>query len=321
MPRTNIIRLGRLSPISEDLSAAIDCFLSYCESKNLSINTIIYYRNRLQAFLRFSNNSYPEIAPDKVTPQIVREFIACETKANSASTAAHSHTALKSFYSFLERDGFIDENPMHRVDKPKRKKTIINTLSLDQVQSVLSMCGKDFAGVRDRAIITLLIDSGLRVSELCGLTLDDINWSEHTMLVLGKGNKERIVPFGNVTRQVLMQYVGRRGKQDTDAVFVTVYGDPVNRRRVLRVIQQRCENAAITGVRCSPHTLRHSMAVAYLRNGGDVFSLQKLLGHSDLTMTRRYAELSQQDVQTKHRAYSPADRLNPAQNTGRKRLR
>ena len=107
-----------------------------------------------------------------------------------------------------------------------------------------------------------------------------------------------------------------------NALFVTCYGDPLDRYRVARIVGSRCTQASITGVRCSPHTFRHTFAVTYLRNGGDVFSLQKLLGHSDLMMTRRYAELSQTDVQEKHRLYSPADRLeSPKNGQGRKRLR
>lgn len=318
METANVVRISGFSPLSENLSAAIDGFLSYCRSKNLSPNTIIYYRLRLQAFSNHVDTTCPGTAPNRITPQIIREFLTSETEHNSASTAAHSYITLKTFFGFLERDGFLQDNPMRIVDKPKRRKTVINTLSLEQVQSILAMCGKDFVGVRDRAIITLLIDSGLRVSELCGITLEDINWNQQTILVLGKGDKERVVPFGTVTRLVLNQYISRRGKLDTKSLFVTVYGDVMDRHQVARIIKNRCEKAGISGVRCSPHTFRHSMAVAYLQNGGDVFSLQRLLGHSDLAMTRRYAELSQNDVSAKHRAFLPADRLEPAKDGTKK---
>ena len=105
-------------------------------------------------------------------------------------------------------------------------------------------------------------------------------------------------------------------------MFVTCYGDPLDRFRTLDAVKARCKAAGVVGVRCSPHTFRHTFAVQFLRNGGDVFSLQRLLGHSDLTMTRLYAELSQTDVTEKHRLYSPADRLRPAgPNRGRTRIR
>jgi integrase/recombinase XerD len=212
---------------------------------------------------------------------------------------------------------------MKGVEHPRQKQPIIPTFTLDQITAMLATCSaKTFIDQRDRAIIVLLFDSGLRVSELCGLTMDAINWSEQTMLILGKGNKERLVPFGAMAKQAMLSSMARRGDLATAYFFTTGYGDQLSRRRALEIIQTRGTTAGVKGVRLSPHTIRHTFAVNYLRNGGDVFSLQKMLGHSDLAMTRRYAELSQNDVQAKHRLYSPADSLpQTTAATGRKRLR
>ena len=322
MAQSNVVRIAKYAPLSEDLGAAIEGFLNCCRSKNLSGNTLIYYRNRLNAFSRYLEETCPGAGPKDVNPLIVRDFLTTETDNHSASTASHSFIALRTFFGFLVNDGFLLENPLSKVDKPRQRRAVIDTFSMQQVEAVLATCGKDYTGVRDRALVLVMMDCGLRVSELCGLRLDDLNWTEQTMLVVGKGNRERVVPFGSVTRQALLDYAARRGELDSKSLFVSVYGEALDRHRVHRIVKGRCEKAGITGLRCSPHTFRHSCAVTYLRNGGDPFSLQKLLGHSDLTMTRRYAELSQTDVQEKHRLYSPADRLQPAKNgQGRTRLR
>jgi integrase/recombinase XerD len=141
---------------------------------------------------------------------------------------------------------------------------------------------------------------------------------------MGKGSKERVVPFGEATRQALLAYVSKRGNiPGQRALFVGCYGDPLSRHGAHRLVSECGKRAGVSGPRCSPHTFRHTCAVMFLRNGGDAFSLQKLLGHADLAMTRRYCELAQADVVAKHRACSPGDRflgtVRGAQ--GRKRLR
>ncbi len=321
MTQPNVVRIASLAPISTDLAAAIDMFLSVCKGKNLSVNTLIYYRTRLQAFSRYVDATCPGAGPNDITRQLLRAFLAAQTEECSASTANHSYIALRAFFNCLVADGFLSVSPIDKVEKPRRRKSVISTFTLEQVESIVATCKRDFVGVRDRAMILVMLDCGLRASELCGLQLDDINWADRTMLVLGKGDKERVVPFGNAVRQAMNDYIARRGDLDTGALFVSVYAQPIDRHRVRIIVGRRCEAAGITGVRCSPHTFRHTCAVHYLRNGGDVFSLQKLLGHSSLDMTRKYAELSHTDVQDKHKMCSPADRLRPRKQTaGRRRL-
>jgi len=220
------------------------------------------------------------------------------------------------------KDDLVTDNPMKGVDRPKTKQVIISTFTTEQIQAMLGICGNDFVGIRNRALILTLIDCGLRVSELCSLQTNDIRWNEQTMLVTGKGNKERIVPFGRTTRSALLTYWERRGDVPaTDTFFLTCYGDPINRQRAHCALFECGTKAGVTGLRISPHTFRHTFAVMYLRNGGDVFSLQKMLGHTDLTMTRRYAELSETDVIEKHRQFSPADAIKSTNQNGRKRMK
>jgi len=324
MAQSNVVRLPQANALSGSLEGAVSGFLSYCRSKNLADRTIEYYQMRLAAFVSWSERQKPDLTPAGITEQVARDFITAEVERVSASMGQHAFTALKAFLTFLYHEGFLDHHPMERMEKPRAPRKVIQTFSLEQVDSIIALCDpKTFIGCRDRAILFMLIDCGLRASELCGLEIDDIDWTGQTVLVRhAKGSKERQVPFGLAARQALSTYVCRRGDLASKTLFVTVYGEGFDHFRLRLIIMGRCEAAGIKGVRCSPHTLRHSMAVSYLRNGGDVFSLQKMLGHASLEMTRRYAELSQTDVQDKHRLYSPADRLASAKNTsGRKRLR
>ncbi|MEN6356549.1 MAG: tyrosine-type recombinase/integrase [Armatimonadota bacterium] len=305
-----------------DIHGAIEGFLDFCRVKNLSENTIIYYNYRLTAFQRYLKEIAPEAILADVTPQMLRGFIVQQTQINSASTANHSIITLRTFFNYLVKEGFLDTSPTAGISKVKRRKTIIETFSIEQIEGMLKTCGHDFTGVRDKAILLTLFDCGIRASELGTIKLSDVSWTDQTILIIGKGDKERVVPFGKATRQALSAYVIHRGELPSDRLFVTCYGEEIYRNRLAQIVTKRAKAAKITGVRCSPHTFRHTFAVSYLRAGGDVFTLQKILGHSDLSMTRRYVEVSQTDVQEKHRMYSPGDRIQLAgQSIHRTRLK
>lgn len=291
-------------------------------AKNLSARTVEYYHCRLSAFRRYlTEHGFEDPDISEITPELLRDFLADQCARFSATTASHSYCALSAFFTWLVRELELAENPVQRVEKPRRRKTLIQTLSIPQLEALLRKCGRDFYGVRDRAVILTLIDTGLRVSELCGLTLDAIDFEQQTMRVLGKGGRERMVPFGMQVRAALLTYLSRRGELPTDAVFVNHYGEPLNRRGVNRILEKLGRAAGISGVRLSPHTLRHTFAKQWLVNGGDVFSLQKALGHTTLQMVRHYVELADTEVCDVHRRVSPADQLGAASGNKRRRLR
>jgi len=309
MPRRVTILTSDSSP-RDGLERAVANFLDRGRARNLSPSTLRFYRTRLTAFARYLKQA--EVTPDPatITPAIVRDFVAAERERVSAVTAQHSFVALRAFFKFLTREEAIAVNPMDRVEKVRVPRKVIQTLSASQVEALLGVCRRGFTGARLRAIILVLLDTGLRVSELCGINLEDVSWDEGTLRVMGKGSKERVVPFGEAARQALIGYLAKRGKlAGQSAVFVTCYRDRLNRHEVHRILQNAGRRAGLSGVRCSPHTFRHTCAVMYLRNGGDAFTLQKLLGHATLDMTRRYCELSQTDALAKHRQASPGDRF------------
>ena len=164
------------------------------------------------------------------------------------------------------------------------------------------------------SIILVLLDTGLRVSELTSLGLPDVRLAEGVLKVFGKGRKERLIPIGKASQRVLWNYVNRYRPQPAnprcDLVFLTKDGWPLTKNRIQKLMMKYGKRAGIEGVRCSPHTLRHTGAVMFLRNGGDVFNLQRLLGHSSLEMTRHYCELADVDVKRAHTIASPVDNLN-----------
>jgi integrase/recombinase XerC/integrase/recombinase XerD len=266
---------------------------------------------------------YPGIAAADVSMNTIREFLLDEIIRNSPSTACHCHTTLSVFFGYMVTEGLIKSTPMKSVEKPKRRRTIIDTFTPEQVELILSTCGNDFYGIRDRCMILIMLDCGLRVSELVGLTLDNIALEDQTFIVVGKGNKERMVPYGDTVKNVLVRYLGRRAKIVENRLLVNCYGKPISRYSVREIISRKGDRVGITGVRCSPHTFRHTCAVQFLRSGGDIFTLQRLLGHSTLEMTKRYCEsLNAADVQNKHRLYSPVDNMNlSAKTSSRKRIK
>lgn len=162
-------------------------------------------------------------------------------------------------------------------------------------------------------MILMLLDTGLRVSELVGLRLSDISVEDGLVKVLGKGQKERLVPIGKRVQRHLWRYIMHCRPQPSgsnlDLVFLTQEGRQLTKDRMDKITSGYGGKAGITGFRCSPHTLRHTAAIHFLRNGGDVFALQRMLGHSSLEMTRRYCELADLDLKRAHHTASPVDNL------------
>jgi site-specific recombinase XerD len=222
--------------------------------------------------------------------------------------------SLRIFFSWLVSEGIIESNPFGRVKIPRPPRKVIPTFSDSQIHDLLNLIDTRSAeGYRDYAMILTLLDTGIRVSELCSLKLDNI-WLEEGMLkVMGKGNKERLIPIGKYVQRLLWRYINRYRPEpagvNCNFLFLTRDGRPLTKDRVGKIMACYGKKAGLKGVRCSPHTLRHTAAVRFLRNGGDVFSLQRMLGHASLEMTRRYCELADVDVKRAHITASPVDNL------------
>jgi len=201
---------------------------------------------------------------------------------------------------------------MDRVEKPRRERHIIQPLNMAQVHTLLKMPPlKTPQGVRDRALMLLMVDSGLRLSEAISLKTEKIYWEDGLVTVMGKGRKERVVPIGGTTKAALQEYARVRKAIDVPYFFLSRRGYQMKNRYVQVAMRRYGRTAGISGVRVSPHTLRHTFAIQYIKNGGDAFSLQSILGHSTLDMVRNYVNLAQQDVTIQHRKFSPVDFVPP----------
>jgi site-specific recombinase XerD len=222
--------------------------------------------------------------------------------------------SLRIFYNWLVSEEIMQSNPFDKVKIPRPPVKVIPAFSGSQIEQLLKAINtKTATGYRNYAIFLTMLDTGLRVSELCSLKVEKL-WLEDGMAkVLGKGNKERMIPIGKQLQRVLWHYIDRCRPEPATTncsyVFLTQAGRPLTRGRVQKMMTGYGQKAKLAGIRCSPHTLRHTAAISFLRNGGDVFSLQRMLGHANLEMTRRYCELADIDVKRAHSMASPVDNL------------
>ena len=290
-----------------DFSQALAAFLRHGEAKALSAQTLEWYEGKLRPFLEFARQA--SLSPSETENHHLRAFLA----SLSCGPATHNGylRALRAFFGWLHREGYLPSNPAAGLEKQKEFQRLPSALSSQQVASLLRVVNTStWTGRRDYALYVLLLDTGLRISEALGLDLEDVNWAESTLVVMGKGRKQRQVPFGRAAKRALLKWLEARGEiPGQSAVFVTRQGERMLRRHARLQLYRHMEKARVQGVKKGPHSLRHTFATEWLRGGGDVFALQKILGHSTLEMTRRYVSLLTDDLRQKHRLYSPMDRM------------
>jgi len=219
--------------------------------------------------------------------------------------------SIRAFWSWLKHEGFIEENTLEVVRLPKAPRKIVDTLTPKQIAQLLSVIPRNSSpGYRDYTITIALYGLGVRVSELTGLKLPEVDFDNGQIRVMGKGKRQRFLYMSERVYKCLFKYVNQwRPKVQSAFFFIHKNGRPLTRFYVAHRMKFYGQRAGIDGVRCSPHTFRHTFAVEFIRAGGDVFVLQKILGHSSLDMTRHYTELADSDVKTKMKAYSPVERL------------
>ncbi len=220
----------------------------------------------------------------------------------------------KCFTNWCFAENLLPNDPFEGVKIPKPPKKVIAAFSEEQLAALLAATEPETArGFRNYTIILTLLDTGLRISELCSLKMCDVQLEEGILKVWGKGGKERQVPFGREVQKLLWRYLslGRPEPNSSlvDTVFLTADGKPLNKDNFGAIMHDLGRKAGLEGVRCSPHTMRHTAAISFLRNGGDAFSLQRLLGHSSLEMTRNYCNIADVDLKRAHRGASPVDHL------------
>src|SRR6266478_8988537 len=317
------------------MKQAIGKFLQYLQSvRNSSPHTILNYGNDLGQFVAYLSPPGEQPPPlPKITHLIIREFVGhLHEQGLEKSSIARKLAALRSFFKYCVREGMIKENPARLVPTPKLPKRIPSVLSAEEMNGFLN----ELAGTapvatggrlpakkggstqaqsaeseglllrRDRALLELLYAAGLRVSELTGLNLEDMEQTERMLRVRGKGNKERIVPYGRKAQEALEKYWPlreqlllqtsrsggtRRAAQRTNAVFLNYAGSRLTQRSVGRIVKKYVKLVNINWD-LHPHSLRHAFATHLLADGADLRAIQELLGHQSLSTTQKYTHAS-----------------------------
>jgi integrase/recombinase XerC len=285
----------------------IDKFIRYLDvERAVSSHTLRAYRKDLENFFEYVNpvrkggpqemglSNGVKTEPDKIDMIDVRGFIAEQIKKGlNKTTVSRRLASIRSFFKFLCREGYIKLNPAKLVANPKIPKLLPRFLSVDDAFSLVEKPeGIGFVPVRDRAILELLYSSGIRVSELSGLNLDDLNIKGNLIKVRGKGRKERIVPVGSKAIDAIKSYMIERMllKSKDRALFLNRMGTRLTDRGVRRIVVKYARALTISG-QIGPHTLRHTFATHLLQGGADLRVIQELLGHSSLSTTQKYTHL------------------------------
>jgi integrase/recombinase XerD len=300
--------LARRAITLEDLREE---FLAHCEARNLSGRTLEWYAERTRRFTDWCSSRGISVPSDLRWSDLEEFVLDCRRRGFAPNTVHGYAQVVKTLCRLGHRMGYLRQEITAGFQMPRVPRTIVPTFSDQQLQDLLAAPDRrTWAGIRDWAIILVLLDTLLRVSEMVGLDAEHVDLEEEVVRVMGKGGKERLVPFGTSAAQGLRRY--RCAVEDLrtgDPFFITRYGRRMSRRAVYEMISLYGLAAGIHGIRCSPHTLRHTGAKRFILAGGDVFTLQKLLGHTTLAMVRRYVELADMDVKAQHQRFSPADSL------------
>lgn len=282
----------------------------FLKANRLPTNAIFVKENDIRAFVlhlqrccRYENHRYTR----------------CQNTHLSAQTINCYYRALRAAWNRWVLDGIVEVSPFERLKTPKIARKVIPAFTETQVEELLGIIDTTTAeGYRDYTIFALLLDTACRLSEITNLKIDDVDMVRRCIRVLGKGQRERVIPIGARVLKLLWKYIHKYRPEpliaQRDHVFLTRDGRHLTKNRVENRMKRYGKKANITGVRCSPHTLRHTACLFWIRNGGDIFSLQQITGHSSLEVLRGYINLAQSDVKQAHIRYSALNNLQLRQN-------
>jgi len=289
------------------LSELIIEFLRYLLiDKGYSNNTIESYKRDLEKFLDFNKNKNIE----DIKNEDLKEYVKYLKEINlNEKSVARNISSLKSFYKFLIIEKYINNNPTDALFLPKVKKSLPNTLSEDEVLKLLDIKLTDNFSYRNKAMLELIYATGLRVSELINLKLQDIDLTQDIIRTFGKGSKERVIPIGDYAKEYLEKYIYEyRGsilkRESCEYLFLNNHGKKMTRQGFFKILKKIAKEKGIDK-EFSPHTLRHSFASHLLKYGADLRTIQELLGHSDISTTQIYTHITNEELKKNYQDFHP----------------
>jgi integrase/recombinase XerD len=298
-------------------SQILDGYRLYMAARHLSTHTIADYENTFRKLTAWLPTDQPFAA---ITVTQLNTFLSEQTVGKK--TVLNYHIGLSALWHWAVDTKLAPDNLMHQVPAPKPEQHQINEFSEADLQALVRACGRSKTyrnhtkiadnalkdGDRNYAMLLLLLDTGMRVSELTGAKIHDIDVKNGRITITGKGSKTRTLPFSPRTAQAIWRYLAnfRKDARLNEPLFATENDRPIDRTQVGRMLSRLGVRAGVKD--CHPHRFRHTFAISYLRNGGDAYSLQMILGHADFEMVRHYINLAGSDLDAAHRRASPVDR-------------
>ncbi len=297
---------------------AIRDFTAYMKlERSFSSNTIDAYQRDLKKFVRYLDGRGLQLAPLEVKEEDIAAFLGWLAQIEmEPKSQARILTGLRAFYKFFLLEDLLDESPADNLEPPKLSKKLPEVLSVDEVQKVLLAVDlSQPTGTRDRAMVEVLYACGLRVSELCGLRISNVFFEERFVKVVGKNDKERIVPIGEEALKYVKLYLETERRQlkaikkgAENIVFLSLRGAPVTRIKVFLLVKELVALAGITK-NVSPHTFRHSFATHLVEGGADLRAVQDMLGHESITTTEIYTHIDTDFLKETIYLYHPRQKM------------
>ena len=290
-----------------------ECFEVFIREKILDgcqSSTITFYEYSVKKLISFVEDQDGDISVNELHRYIQPYFLSLK---ENPRLSPHSYNTLvrsvKVFTRFLLAEEYIDKEI--KLPKIRKLDTNIKPLSTDQIRKVLNLFDTgNFEGLRDKTIFCLFLDTGIRLGELCSIQLSDVDLDEGYIIIYGKGRKQRYVPIGKDLRKILWKYLKQRcrlGKNGDQTLILSRTGFGMTPHGIQTLFRRIRKDLGWS--KLNPHLMRHSFSVNYINNGGDTFSLQRILGHTTQEMTAKYVNLSTTNIKTQHNRYSPIDRL------------
>ena len=283
----------------------IEEFIDYLRfEKKYSENTISSYKRDLNKL-----NSYLKKDFTKLTKADIQKYIQDLSKNKNSNTISRTISSLKGFYKFLEINKYTNTNPLTTIISPKTARKLPKVLSEEEVNKLLDINLNNDFDYRNKAMLELMYSSGLRVSELINLTVNDVDLKNSLVRIFGKGSKERIVPLNDYATEALNNYIlYHRPKlfkqKENNYLFLNNHGNQMTRQGFFKTLKKIAKEKGIKS-ELSPHTLRHSFATHLLKYGADLRSIQELLGHSDISTTQIYTHITNEMLEKNYHEYHP----------------